>query len=216
MKATPINLKLQHKKFLELGLVLSLLLNILILQVFKKQEIKTTVRTVTLEAVQVEEIPLTQQEKSQAAPSRPTVPIASEDENIPEDETIDFTDLDLEAAPPPPPPPPEAATGGDESAPIFIPYDEPPVPIGGYQAIQARLIYPEIAKKAGVEGRVMIQALIDEKGNVVRTVVMKSLGPNGCDEAAAAAIQSVKWKPAYQRDEPVKVWIAVPVDFVLR
>jgi len=215
MRETQINIKLQHKKVLELGLILSLLLHITMLQISKKTEIKTAVKTVTLEAVQVEEIPQTQQEKSQAAPSRPTVPIASEDENIPEDETIDFTDLDIDAAPPPPPPPPEAATG-DESAPIFIPYDEPPVPIGGYPAIQARLIYPEIAKKAGVEGRVMIQALIDEKGNVVRTVVMKSLGPNGCDEAAAAAIQSVKWKPAFQRDEPVKVWIAVPVDFVLR
>ncbi|MBN2031563.1 energy transducer TonB [bacterium] len=207
-------LRLQYKRTLELGLIVSLILTIFLMQAYKKIEIKTATRTVQLEAVQVEEIPQTQQEKTQAAPSRPTVPIASDDEDLPEDETIDFTDLDLEAEPPPPPPPPTAAI--DEETPVFIPYDEPPDPIGGYEAIQRRLVYPEIAKKAGVEGRVIIQALIDERGNVINTVVMQSLGPNGCDEAAAAAIQSVKWKPAMQRDEPVKVWIAVPVDFQLR
>lgn len=214
MRETPTkSLKLQYKRVLELGLIVSLVLHIVLMQVFKKVQIRTVTQTVTLEAVQVEEIPQTQQEKTQAAPSRPTVPIASEDEDLPEDETIDFTDLDLEAEPPPPPPPPSSF---DEETPVFIPYDEPPTPIGGYAAIQRRLVYPEIAKKAGVEGRVVIQALIDEKGNVVNTVVMQSLGPNGCDEAASVAIQSVKWKPAMQRDEAVKVWIAVPVDFQLR
>jgi TonB family protein len=53
-------------------------------------------------------------------------------------------------------------------------------------------------------------------GSVIRTKVVKSLGPNGCDEAAVDAIKSVAWKPAKQRDRPVKVWIAVPVDFKLR
>jgi protein TonB len=213
MRESPTKyLKLQYKKVLELGLIISLLFHIILMQGYKKIKMKTVKRTVTLEAVQVEEIPPTQQEKVQEAPSRPSVPIASEDEDLPEDETIELTNLDLEAEPPPPPPPQEI----DDGVPMFVPYDEPPEPIGGYQAIQKKLIYPEIAKKAGVEGRVMIWAQIDEKGNVIRTKIMKSLGPNGCDEAAALAISSVKWKPAMQRDKPVKVWIAVPVDFQLR
>jgi protein TonB len=210
MRETPSSeLKLQYKKVLELALIFSLAFHILFMQSFKKFKVRTVQRTAKLKALEVEEIPQTQQEKQAAAPARPSVPIASENEDLPEDETIDITNLDLEAEPPPPPPP-------DDGAIVFVPYDEPPMPIGGFQAIQRRLVYPEIARKAGVEGRVLVWAQIDVDGSVVRTKIVKSLGPNGCDEAAVNAIKSVSWKPAKQRDRPVKVWIAVPVDFKLR
>jgi len=207
------DLKLSYRRVLEFGLIVSLILHIFLLQGYKKIKEKDIKRTAQLEALQVEDIPQTIQERVKAAPSRPSVPIASEEEDIPDDETIDFTDIDFDEEPPPPPPPPEAI---DDSVPIFIPHDEPPEPIGGYSAIQSKLKYPEIARKAGVEGRVMIWAQIGVDGNVVRTRVMRSLGPNGCDEAAAEAIQSCKWRPAMQRDKPVRVWVAVPVDFRLK
>ncbi len=98
----------------------------------------------------------------------------------------------------------------------FIPYDIPPAPIGGFEAIQKNLIYPEIARKAGIEGRVLLYAQIDEKGNVVRTKVLQTLGPTGCNKAAVAAVNFVKWTPAEQRGKPVKVWVMVPVDFKLK
>ncbi len=205
------SLKLQYSKILELGLVISLVLHIVVMQGLKKFEVKTDTKQVKLADLQVEEIPQTQQEKSAPAPARPTVPIASEDEDLPEDETIEFTDLDLGEEPPPPPPPPE-----DAYAIVFVPFDEPPTPIGGFAAIQRKVVYPDIARRAGVEGRVTVYAQIDENGNVVRTKVVQSLGPNGCDEAAVKAIKAVKWRPAKQRDRAVKVWIAVPVDFRLK
>ncbi len=207
-----VNLKLQYKRMMELGLVVSLILHIFLMQGYKKVKFKAAKKTTQLEALQVEEIPQTEQQKQAAAPSRPSVPIASEDETLPEDETIDITDLDLDSEPPPPPPPPEV----DEDLPTFIPHDEPPEPIGGYPAIQKMLVYPEIARKAGVEGRVMIWAKIAVDGTVSRTRIMVSLGPNGCDEAAASAIRGVKWRPAMQRDRPVEVWVAVPVEFRLK
>ncbi|MBN1155618.1 energy transducer TonB, partial [candidate division KSB1 bacterium] len=145
-------------------------------------------------------------------PARPAIPIESESDEIPEDESIEITDLDLTELPPPPPPPPT----DEEAATIFVPYDDPPQPIGGFAAIQRNLKYPEIARKAGVEGRVMVHVQIDEKGNVVNTKILQSLGNNGCDEAAVEAIKSVKWKPAMQRDRPVKVWVAIPVVFKLK
>lgn len=206
-------LKASYRRVMELGLIVSLILHIFLLQGYKKIKAKESKGTVQLEALQIEDIPQTIQEKVKAAPPRPSVPVASEREDLPEDETIEFTDIDFEAEPPPPPPPPEAI---DDSVPIFIPHDEPPEPIGGYSAIQKRLKYPEIARKAGVEGRVMIWAQIGVDGNVVRTRVMRTLGPNGCDEAAAEAISACKWKPAMQRDKPVRVWVAVPVDFRLK
>lgn len=62
----------------------------------------------------------------------------------------------------------------------------------------------------------MIWAKIGVDGTVTHTQIMVSLGPNGCDEAAVNAIKSVKWKPAMQRDKPVEVWVAVPVEFRLK
>ena len=115
-----------------------------------------------------------------------------------------------------PPPPPPLLEDGDPYANIFVAYDEGPEPIGGMAAILRHLKYPEIAKRAQIEGTVYVEAIIDEKGNVINTSIIKSLGNSSCDEAAAAAIRAVKWKPAKQRDKSVKVRIKIPVKFKLR
>ncbi len=108
---------------------------------------------------------------------------------------------------------PPAPQSSDEY--VFVPYETAPSPVGGFAAIQQKLRYPEIARKAGIEGRVVIQALIGQDGNVEKTQVVQSLGDNGCDEAAIDAINAVQWHPAINRDLPVSVWIAVPIDFRL-
>lgn len=206
------NLKLKYPLVMEIGLILSLVICIVLFQAFKKFEAKE-VREKTVDIkIEVKEIPQTEQIKMPPPPARPAVPIETENDDIPEDETIEITDLDLTELPPPPPPPPT----DDEAAIVFVPYDDPPTPIGGFAAIQKNLEYPEIARKAGVEGRVIVHVQIDEKGKVVNTKVLASLGNNGCDEAAIKAIKSVKWKPAMQRDRPVKVWVSIPVVFRLK
>jgi periplasmic protein TonB len=207
------SLKFRYKKNMELGLVITLFLLILTFQGWKQFESDVKQQGKVNITIEVQEIPQTEQEKKPPAPSRPAIPVESENEDIDEDETIETTEINLEDLPTPPPPPEEDT---DESADIFVPYDEAPEPIGGFAAIQRNLVYPEIARKAGVEGRVYVNCLVDEKGNVVKTVILKSLGNNGCDEAAVAAIRDVKWKPAKQRDKAVKVWIGVPVVFKLK
>jgi TonB family protein len=97
----------------------------------------------------------------------------------------------------------------------FVPYDEPPQPIGGFEAIQKNLVYPELAQKAGIEGTVHLHVKIDENGNVVDTKILRPLGDSGCNEAAVAAIKSAIWKPAKANGKPVTVWVAVPVRFKL-
>ncbi len=206
------NLKLKYRKYNEIGLVIALAFLIIVFQASKRSEKKVVEQGKVDLKIQVEEIPQTEQEKRPPAPSRPTIPVESEDEDVPEDATIETTDINLDELPPPPPPPEQDAG----ETPIFVAYDEPPEPIGGFAAIQAKLVYPEIARKAGVEGRVYINVLIDERGNVIDTKVLKSLGNNGCDEAAIEAIKAVKWKPAKQRDKPVKVWVGIPVVFKLK
>ncbi|MBD3386830.1 TonB family protein [candidate division KSB1 bacterium] len=212
-KNPKVDLRLRYKKTIELALIIALALLIIIFQGFKRFDRNVRkVEKIDLE-INVEKIEQTEQQKRAPAPSRPSIPIESEDEDIPEDATIETTDIDLTELPPPPPPPQDEL---DESAQIFVAYDEPPAPIGGFGAIQRNLVYPEIARKAGVEGRVVVHCLIDRQGRVVQTKILKSLGNNGCDEAAVAAIKSVKWKPAKQRDKPVKVWVAIPVVFQLK
>lgn len=211
-KKPEVSLKLKYKRLIEFGLVIALALIVGLLQAFKRVEKTQQIQQKVDIKIEVEQVEATKQETRQQAPSRPTIPIESEDEDIPEDFTIETTDINLDELPPPPPPPEEESGEPD----IFLAYDEPPRPIGGFAAIQRNLEYPEIARKAGVEGRVIVQCVIDEKGNVVSTEVVRSLGNNGCDEAAVKAIKSVKWKPAKQRDKPVPVRVAIPVVFRLK
>jgi len=212
-KDPKVNLKLKYKKVFEVGLIITLALMIFLAMAFKRFETQKFEQQSVQIKMEVQDIPKTEQVKRPPPPSRPSIPIVSESEEIDEDETIADTDIDWGELPPPPPPPPEEE---DESAQIFVAYDEPPEPIGGFEAIQRNLKYPEIARKAGVEGTVFVQVLVDVKGQVVDTRVVKSLGNNGCDEAAIDAIKKVKWKPAMQRDRPVKVWISIPVRFKLK
>ncbi len=118
-----------------------------------------------------------------------------------------------EVAPPPPPPaPPVVETTEPE---IFDVAEVQPELIGGLGALQAAVEYPEFARRAGVEGTVTIQFVVDERGNVVDPVVVRS--PNDLlSEAALDAVRKVKFTPGQQRGRPVKVRFAAPVTFRLR
>lgn len=89
-----------------------------------------------------------------------------------------------------------------------------PDPIGGIRGIAKNVIYPEEAKKAGVEGKVVIQALIDENGDVIKTSILKSLG-SGCDEAALKAIKKTKFTPGMNKGKKVKAEVKIPISFKL-
>lgn len=93
--------------------------------------------------------------------------------------------------------------------------DSLPSPIGGMSAIQKNIHYPEIARRAGIEGTVYITVDIDENGNVTNTNVLQGIG-SGCDEAAIDAIKQVKFKPAIRDNIPVKYKITIPIKFKLQ
>jgi len=97
----------------------------------------------------------------------------------------------------------------------FIAVDEMPKPIGGIAGIQKKIVYPEAAKKAGLEGRVYVKAYIDENGNVVHSEILKSAG-SILDSAALKAVEETKFIPGKQRGKPVKVQVAIPIIFRLK
>jgi len=98
---------------------------------------------------------------------------------------------------------------------IFVIVEQMPDLIGGLGGLQKKIHYPEIAKKAGVEGRVFLQFVVDEQGNVADPVVTRGIGA-GCDEEAIRAILTAKFKPGKQRGKPVKVKMSLPITFKLK
>ncbi len=87
-----------------------------------------------------------------------------------------------------------------------------PEPVGGYEAIKKKLIYPDKAKEFGIQGIVEIKVLVDEFGEVQKADVIKGIG-YGCDESAEIAVYYTKFKPGLQRGKPVKVQFIIPVEF---
>ena len=151
------------------------------------------------------DIPQTQQIDNTPPPARPSIPVPSDDEDIADDLTLDeldFDDFSNLDAPPPPPSGPKV---------VFIPYDDPPVAMS---PIRPR--YPEIAQEAGIEGVVVVQAFIDDKGRVKETLILKGVPNTGLDEAAMEAIRKTRFRPAKQRERAVGVWISIPVNFRLK
>lgn len=74
--------------------------------------------------------------------------------------------------------------------------------------------YPDFARKAGIEGQVLLKLLVNEEGRVVDITVVKSLHEL-LDVAAIKAVSQWRYSPAKQRDQPVKVWVVQPVRFSL-
>ncbi len=203
--------------FVEVGLVVSLLLLILAFRANIHRQGDLEIQTVEQEVVQMEEILQTKQIVKPPPPPRPPVPV-----EVPNDEIIEDDDLDLDAsldieeplANLPPPPPPEEEEEEPEPE-IFVVVEEMPDLIGGLGEIQKKIKYPEIARKAGVEGRVILQFIVDENGNVTEPAVVRGIGA-GCDEEALRVVRDAKFKPGRQRGKAVKVKMSLPITFKLR
>ncbi len=75
--------------------------------------------------------------------------------------------------------------------------------------------YPELARKAGIEGNTVIKALVDIDGSIIDAQVLKSSGNQMLDQAALAAARKAKFTPAKQRDKYVRVWVSIPINFRL-
>ncbi|MFC1558098.1 energy transducer TonB [candidate division KSB1 bacterium] len=212
LKLNPnINLKRRQRKILERAIALSIAIHIAVFIIFPRFDFKPVEIAQATVLVKLDEIEQTQQIKRPPPPNVPAVPIESEDEDIADDVTIDETVFDFTEVPPPPPPPPEE----EEEIPPFLPIEDQPKIIGGYASIMKYFKYPPIAKKAGIEGTVIIKALIGKDGVPEKIEVVKGLGNVGCNEAALEAVSHLRFKPAMQRNKPVKFPFTMAINFVL-
>jgi len=211
------NLRNYYTILLEVGLILALLIMTILVRVNFTTNSNDEVIVEEQEVVEMEEIVQTKQQETVPPPPRPPVPVA-----VPNSEIIEDVDINIDAEidfssqmdMPPPPPKEEEATEDDEDD-FFVLVEEMPELIGGLQALQKEVEYPERALRANIEGRVYVQFIVNEKGEVENPRVVRGIG-GGCDEEALRVVKMAKFKPGLQRGRPVRVQYNLPVIFMIR
>ncbi|MFB3056174.1 MAG: energy transducer TonB [Ignavibacteriaceae bacterium] len=206
------DLRATYKRVLEISVIISLAILIFAFNFFPHLQDKGMALEGPQELFTVEDIQQTKQENRPPPPPKPPIPIEAPSDDVLEDIEIEDTEIDFEAEIEAPPPPKEEI---EEEPTYFVAVEEMPGPIGGIKAIQEKIVYPEIAKRAGVEGKVYILAFVNEQGEVTKAQVIKGIGA-GCDEAALNAVLKTRFTPGKQRGKPVKVQVSIPIVFKLK
>lgn len=232
-KTEAADLRRKYPRYVQYGMIASLLvlLGLFLAPISGGEEVAMAAEQT--EIIEIEEILQTQQIQPPPPPPPAPPPPQEVPDEVEIEDVIEEIDLDLSEAPPPPPappappPPPPPPPTPDAPPPppppdpeptepeIFEVVEQAPVLIGGLEGLQERVEYPEIARRAGVEGRVFVTFVVDERGNVVDPQVARS--PSDLlSEAALKAVRESKFQPGQQRGRPVKVRYSLPVNFVLR
>ena len=219
---------LENKKllFVEIGLVVSLAITLFAFE-WTSSETETALLEDTTEVLIEEEIISTNMETPPPPPEAPKIPVLSDQIDIVDDE-IEIEDdmfMNLED---------DASLGVEimdyveveeevveEEAIPFQLVEEKPSFQGGdanqfSKWVNSRLVYPEIAKENGVQGRVTLQFTVEKDGSVTKVKVLRGVDPSLDKEAVRVVSMSPKWKPGKQRDRAVPVTYTFPVIFQLR
>lgn len=141
--------------------------------------------------------------------ARPATPVIAE-EPVEEDITIAETEITEDQPVPegPPPPPAEEPVGNTFT---FTPYTVKPKCQSACSPDDILKHVPPLLRKSGVSCNVTVGIRINTSGQVTATDLLKSSGNPGCDQAAQKWANTTTWTTAYNRDQPVVVWIAQPV-----
>lgn len=82
--------------------------------------------------------------------------------------------------------------------------------------LQTHLKYPALAKENNIEGKVVVEFIVNENGFVHNAAIKKGIG-GGCDEEALRVINAMpRWKPGRQNNKAVKVYLLLPIVFQLQ
>ena len=225
-KSEKANLENKKLLFLEVGLILSLLIVYIAFE-WTSTETNTSMLEDNTEVLVEEEIISTNMETPPPPPAAPKIPVLSDQIDIVDDEIeleedmfmnleddaslgveiMDYVEVQEEVV--------------EEEAIPFQLVEEKPSFQGGdanqfSKWVNSRLVYPEIAKENGVQGRVTLQFTVEKDGSVTKVRVLRGVDPSLDKEAVRVVSMSPKWKPGKQRDRAVPVTYTFPVIFQLR
>ena len=225
-KSQKASLENKRLLFVEIGFVLALLAVLFAFEWSSKEKADSGLLAENKELIEEEIIPITQ-ETPPPPPELAKVPILSDQIDIIDDDIkVNDNIINLED---------EANLGGEnqdyveevkeevveeETSPVQL-GEEKPKFMGGdanefSKWVNQRLVYPEVAKENGVQGRVMLQFTVGTDGSVSGVKVLRGVDPSLDKEAVRVVSQSPKWTPGKQRDRKVKVTYTFPVIFQLR
>lgn len=227
-KSEKASLENKRLLFTEIGFVVAL---IAIYFAFNWSSTEKEVATLETEVANVEVedmVPITQ-ETPPPPEAAPKIPILSDqidvvDDNIKVDDNM-FQNLEddansgveimdyIESAP-------EEETVEEEAIPFQLVEEKPSFNGGDANEfskwVNSKLVYPEIAKENGVQGKVTLQFTVNADGTVSNVKVLRGVDSSLDKEAVRVVSSSPKWKPGKQRDRAVKVTYTFPVIFQLR
>jgi len=84
-----------------------------------------------------------------------------------------------------------------------------------YADLQRRVQYPEIARRAGIEGKVIVKVLVGKDGKPKRAFVADSPS-DMLNDAALKAVLATTFTPAIQNGNPIDVWVTIPIIFKIK
>ena len=193
---------------------------------WSERDKKVTTDTGIQEVLFEEEIiPITEQEQPKQAPPPPEAPkveevleIMDNDTEV-EESTIQASD-DTQAAVEVKYTPVEVEEEEVEEQQIFQVVEEMPEFPGGMgecmKFLGKNIKYPTISQENGVQGRVIVQFVVNRDGSIVDPVVVRGVDPYLDKEALRVIATMPKWKPGKQRGKAVRVKYTVPVMFRLQ
>lgn len=153
--------------------------------------------------IEVIDIPPTVQNTTPPPPARPSIPIEAEDDEEVDDVTIEDTEVDINEIMEDLEEPEEE----DEVVPFHAVSQKPTI------VKRVNPIYPDIARRAGVEANVVVQLIVSKAGLPTQIEILK--GHPMLNEAAIAAIKQYRFSPGMQRDKPIPVKWQIPMRFRL-
>ena len=220
---------LENKKLLfrEIGLVAVLGLVLLAFEWSTKDKPEMMDLTQDAAAIEEEIIPITQ-EQQELPPEMPKIPVLSDVIDIVDDDIkinddllvnlednsnlgVEIMDYHAEVV---------EEVVEEEAIPFALVEEKPRFQGGDANTfskwVNSKLVYPEIAKENGVQGRVTLQFTVNTDGSVSNVTVLRGVDPSLDKEAVRIVSSSPKWEPGRQRERPVKVTYTFPVIFQLR
>lgn len=221
-KTEKADLRNRYPIFVQIGMVVALVILIAAFRVqWSSGETEVPVQQQE-EVVEMEEVKQTQQQQKPPPPPKPPVPVEVPNDEVLEDENLDLDatlDFDEPASNQPPPEPPSEGGDEEEEPEVFVTVEQMPQLLPDQQTAMKNLsecaTYTDMARRAGVEGRITVQFVVNEQGQVTKPrVIGEGLGA-GLDKRAINCVKKLEFEPGQQRGEPVKVQFALPINFRL-
>ena len=197
------NSRLGYRRNLEKATIVVLCLNILLFLLFPTLNLhKIETEEIIFTSLNIEDIPITSQGTRRKPPPKPAVPIPSDDELIPEDLTIEDTDIKIDFASI------EIGRGIFPGRPVIF----QPRPI--FEVIPE---YAQELQKKGIEGFVKLHLHVNESGRVVKAIILQNTTNNKrCAKAAKTAALKSRYIPAKSSGKTIDIWITRTYTFGLQ